>query len=46
MQGVPPPIIFKTFTLSQQIIYRRKGNLSESANQFKYWKKYFDLAIL
>ena len=44
MRGVPPPpppIIFERFKLPQQIIYRRKGNLSESPNQFKY----FDFAI-
>ena len=28
--GVPPPIIFERLKLPQQIIYRRKGNLSES----------------
>ena len=32
----PPPIIFERLKLPQQIIYRRKGNLSESPNQFKY----------
>ena len=33
-----PPIIFKRLKLPQQIIYRRKGNLSESPNQQKYWE--------
>ena len=28
----PPPIIFERLKLPQQIIYRRKGNLSESSN--------------
>ena len=28
----PPPIIFERLTLPQQIIYRWKGNLSESPN--------------
>ena len=28
----PPPIIFERLELPQQIIYRRKGNLSESPN--------------
>ena len=32
----PPPIIFKRLKLPQQTIYRRKGNLSESLNHFKY----------
>ena len=32
----PPPIIFERLELPQQIIYRRKGNLSESPNHFKY----------
>ena len=32
----PPPIIF--VKLPQQIIHRRKGNLSESPNHFKYRK--------
>ena len=38
MQGAPPPlppIIFERLKLPQQIIYRRKGNLSESPNHFK-----------
>ena len=30
--GCPPPIIFERLKLPQQIIYRRKGNLSESPN--------------
>ena len=34
--GWPPPIIFERLKLPQQIIYRRKGNLSESPNHFKY----------
>ena len=33
--GCPPPIIFKRLKLPQQIIYRRKGNLSESPNHQK-----------
>ena len=32
----PPPIIFERLTLLQQIIYRRKENLSESPNHLKY----------
>ena len=37
--GVPPPqIIFERLKLPQQIIYRRKGNLSESPNHFIYWE--------
>ena len=32
----PPPIIFERLKLPQQIIYRRKGNLSESRNHLKY----------
>ena len=32
----PPPIIFERLMLPKQIIYRRKGNLSESPNHFKY----------
>ena len=34
----PPPIIFERLKLPQQIIYRRKGNLSESPNYQKYWE--------
>ena len=34
----PPPIIFERLKLSQQIIYRRKENLSESPNHQKYWE--------
>ena len=34
----PPPIIFERFKLLQQIIYRRKENLSESPNHKKYWE--------
>ena len=34
----PPPIIFERLKLSQQIIYRRKENLSESPNHKKYWE--------
>ena len=30
--GPPPPIIFERLKLPQQIIYRRKENLSESPN--------------
>ena len=32
----PQPIIFETLKLLQQIIYRRKGNVSESPIHFKY----------
>ena len=32
----PPPIIFERLKLPLQIIYRRKGRLSESPNHFKY----------
>ena len=35
---VPPPIIFERLKLPQQIIYRQKGNLSESPNHKKYWE--------
>ena len=38
VRGGPPPIIFERFKLPQQIIYRRKENLSESPNHKKYWK--------
>ena len=34
----PPPIIFERLQLRQQIIYRRKENLSESPNHQKYWE--------
>ena len=34
----PPPIIFERLKLPQQIIYRRKENLSESPNHLKYRK--------
>ena len=36
----PPPIIFERLKLPQlqEYIYRRKGNLSESPNHFKYWE--------
>ena len=34
----PPPIIFERLNLPQQIIYRRKENLSESPNHQKYWE--------
>ena len=34
----PPPIIFERLQLPQQIIYRRKENLSESPNHQKYWE--------
>ena len=33
----PPPIIFERLKLPQQIIYRRKENLSESPHHQKYW---------
>ena len=37
MRDAPPPsIIFERLKLPQQIIYRRKENLSESPNHFKY----------
>ena len=36
--GCPPPIIFERLKLPQQIIYRRKENLSESPNHQKYWE--------
>ena len=32
----PPPLIFERLKLPQQIIYRRKENLSESPNHLKY----------
>ena len=35
---LPLPIILERLKLPQQIIYRRKGNLSESPNHFKYRK--------
>ena len=38
MRGGPPPIIFERLKLPQQIIYRRKENLSESPNHQKYWE--------
>ena len=34
----PPPIIFERLKLPQQIMYRRKENLSESQNHQKYWE--------
>ena len=34
----PPPIIFERLKLPQQIICRRKENLSESPNHQKYWE--------
>ena len=37
----PSAIILERLKLSQQIIYRRKGNLSESPNYFKYREKIF-----
>ena len=37
----PPPIIFERLKLPQQTIYRRKGNLSESPNHFKYRENTF-----
>ena len=36
-----PPIIFERLKLPQQIIYRRKRNLSESPNHQKYWENIF-----
>ena len=41
----PPPIIFERLKLPQQIIHRRKGNLSESPNHKKILGKYFGFAI-
>ena len=39
MRGAPPPpTIFERLKLPQQIIYRRKENLSESPNHQKYWE--------
>ena len=38
MRGVPPPIIFERLKLPQKNIYRRKDNLSEGSNHFKYRK--------
>ena len=32
----PPPIIFERLKLPQQIIHRRKENLSETPNHLKY----------
>ena len=40
-----PPIIFERLKLPQQVIYRRKENLLESANHFKYWKNILIFAI-
>ena len=34
----PPPIIFERLKSPQQIIYRRKENLSESPNHQEYWE--------
>ena len=36
--GCPPPIIFERLKLPQQIIYHRKGNLSETPNHLEYWQ--------
>ena len=38
VRGAPQPIIFERLKLPQQIIYRRKGNLSESPIHQKYWE--------
>ena len=38
MWGAPPLIILEILKLPQQIIYRWKGNLSESPNHLKYWE--------
>ena len=38
MRGGPPQIILERLKLPEQIIYRRKGNLSESPNHQKYWE--------
>ena len=43
---LPPPIIFERLKLPQQIIYRRKENLSESPNHQKYWENILVSAIL
>ena len=32
------PIIFERLKLPQQIIYHRKGNLSETPNHLEYWE--------
>ena len=47
MRGAPPPspIIFERLKLLQQIIYRRKGNLSESPNHLKYWENILILRL-
>ena len=34
----PPPINFERLKLPQQIIHRRKENLSDSPNHKKYWE--------
>ena len=39
--GAPPPTIFERLKLPQQIICRRKENLSESPNHQKYWENIF-----
>ena len=36
--GVPSTNNFERLKFSQQIIYRRKRNLSESPNHQKYWE--------
>ena len=36
VRGAPPSIIFERLKLPQEIIYRRKGNLSESPNHCKH----------
>ena len=41
MRGAPQPIIFERLKLPQQIIYRRKENLSESPNHQKYWENIY-----
>ena len=42
----PPPIIFERLKLPQQIIYRRKENLSENPNHFKYIIYHFEAGAL
>ena len=43
---MPPPIIFERCKLPQQIIHRRKENLSESPNHLKYHKNILTFSIL
>ena len=41
----PPPIIFERQILSQQTIYRWKGNLTASRIHFKYWENILILRL-